>query len=225
MSTVITILTGGRPGLLDKTVSSLALWAPSFVESSRVVALVNGTDERATKILGDLGWVDEVLHHEGTKMLPIGKAISHLMDAVDLGAVDYLFHLEDDWRCQNAGWLSRAEWILRKHKTVGQVRLRKWVPRSTPGAVSRYHMVTKAVLKWDKARTPSFRYMRARAHYTFNPTLTRASVARRVFPCESEMHAARRFHATKCLVAQLLPGTFAHLGGGGRSMRVKTGSK
>lgn len=224
MSTVVTILTGGRPVLLRDTVASLASKAPGFVQSARVVALVNGRDERATKILTDLGWVDELIRHDGP-MLPIGAAISRLMAAARLADADYLFHLEDDWRCVNAGWLPKAEWILRRHARVGQVRLRKWLPQSTPGAVSRYHMVTRAVLKWEKARTPSFRYMTARAHYTFNPTLTRASAALRVYPCETEMHAARRFHSTRLLVAQLLPGSFAHIGGDGRSMRAKTGSK
>lgn len=90
-------------------------------------------------------------------------------------------------------------------------------------------MVTRSVLDWHKHRAtgggPAFRYMTARAHFTFNPTLTRAAAARRICPCESEMHAAKRFHATKLLVAQLLPGSFSHTGGDGRSMRAKTGSQ
>lgn len=104
MTTVVTILTGGRPALLQKTVTSLALRAPGLVESARVVALVNGHDERATKLLGGLGWVDRVVRHDAPAMLPIGAAFSKLMDAAALPTAKYLFHLEDDWLCLNAGW-------------------------------------------------------------------------------------------------------------------------
>jgi hypothetical protein len=224
---VITILTGGRPVLLADTVGSLAAKAPEFVESARVVALVNGKDDRAAKILGDLGWVDTILRHSGP-MLPIGAAISRLMGAAEIGDADTLFHLEDDWRCVNSGWLQKAEWILKRHPKVGQVRLRKWLPTSTPGAVSRYHMVTRKVLDWKKHRStspPPFRYMVDRAHFTFNPTLTRGRAVKRIYPCTSELDAASHYHATKLLAAQLLPGSFSHTGGDGRSMRAKTGSR
>lgn len=223
MNLLVTVLCGGRPKLLSRTLSSFASNAPEVAENARVVVLLNGDDPVSDRVLADCPWIDEVLRHcEGR--LPIGKAISKLMDEAQVGRAEHLLHLEDDWNCLRGGWWPHALEVLRREKKVGQVRLRRWFSSAHPQqSVSRYHMLTRRVLKWQERRGSKGRYAVARAHFTFNPTVVPTSVAGRVYPCRDEMDAAHKFNCTRLLAAQLLPGAFAHLGVGDLSLREKTG--
>lgn len=210
MTLVLTILTGGRPELLERTIASVERSAPAVVEQARVVALVNGDDEVSIATLRRRPWVDEIHEHRPFR-LGIGEAISRLMSLVPLQERGTLLHLEDDWECSPGGWYEVGLDLLQRHKDIGQVRLRRHASMSAVGqATSRYHMVTRQPLDWQPRGK---RCLVARAHYTFNPTLVRTEVARRIFPCDSEFHAAQKFHRTGLLAAQLLPGAFRHTGG------------
>lgn len=220
MTLHITILTGGRPSLLERTLVSLERAAPKVVEDACVVALVNGKDDVALAALRGRAWVDRVYEHRDYRK-GIGLAISMLMDLARLPSRGILLHLEDDWECSGGSWYDAGLEILHRHKDVGQVRLRRHVAASAVGgATSPYHMVTRRPLEW---RQRSRQCLVAAAHYTFNPTLVRTDVATRIFPCASEFHAAQKFMRTRLLAAQLVPGAFRHTGGN-NSLREKGGA-
>jgi hypothetical protein len=209
---VITILTGRRPTLLAKTLSTIECECRELLAKNRVIAMVNGGDEASVKIIEDATWIDERLVTQ-EPLLAIGPAVSRLWEAAELAKHQYLMHLEDDWGCSRS-WYEEARGILDADKEIGQVRLRRHVPQSAVGhAVMRYHMVTGRPLRWEKLRLGGVRYLRCRAHFTFNPALIRASLAATLVPCDSELDAAKKFDAHRLKVAQTLPGAFRHLGG------------
>lgn len=220
MTLVLTILTGGRPALLERTLASVERSVPKLVESARVVALVNGKDDVALAALRGRAWVDHVHEHREYRH-GIGAAISMLMDLARLPPSGILLHLEDDWECSPGTWYDAGLELLHRHRDIGQVRLRRHVERSCVGqATSSYHMVTRRPLDWQPRGRQC---LVARAHYTFNPTLVRTELAKRIFPCASEFHAAQKFMRTHLLAAQLLPGAFRHTGGA-NSLREKEGA-
>lgn len=224
MSLVVTILCGGRPQLLGRTLRSLDKNARSVVSDAKVIAFLNGDDAASAQILSAHPWIDQVVERRGEPRLPIGRAVSFLMEQARLDQHQHLLHLEDDWECLRAGWLTQALSVLRLEKKVGQVRLRKWLSNAHPEhAVSRYHMVTRAPIRWEQSRNTRLNFQLARAHFTFNPSIVPTAVACRLFPCESELDAATKFHRTRLVVAQLMPGAFRHLGVGALSLRERTG--
>jgi hypothetical protein len=79
-------------------------------------------------------------------------------------------------------------------------------------------MVTGRPLSWRflddyPGRWPDYRYS-PDAHYTLNPSLVRTEDLGLGFPARSERDAQERFwRARKRRVAQMMPGTFSHIGG------------
>lgn len=212
----VTLLTGGRPRLLRRSVEALRRLAPGLLAGGAVAVLVNGDDAESRGYVDALDFVDVRLDHAGG-FLPTGEAASRLVRAVlDHTPVDFVLHLEDDWVAESceAEWLGRAAALLDASPELGQVRL-----RHAGEPVLAHHMVTRRPIRWEPRGAAR---VTASAHFTFNPSLVRAAEARRVFACASEPEAQRRFLATGLGSAQLLPGVFRHIGESA-SLRRKLG--
>ena len=202
----ISLLTGGRPQLLKRTVEALARTLPQLLERARVTAFVNGDDAESGDFVAGLPFVDRVLRHPGRRM-PIGPAASRVIaQALKPGDARYLLHLEDDWEMstQDDTWLRRAVTILDGEPQIGQVRLRHRGER-----VRRRHMVTTQVIRWEER---AGYLLSESAHWTFNPSLIRASDAPTAWPAADEAAAQRAFLRSGLWTAQLTPGVFRHLG-------------
>jgi hypothetical protein len=221
---VITILTGGRPGLLRRTLDSIERHSAQVLAQAHVVTFVNGGDAPSLAMVRAKKWIDDVrVGQEGT-ILKIGPAVSALWKWAPLKDAKYLLHLEDDWECSGE-WMDPARTILEKDPQIGQVRLRRHVPKSAVGhAVMRYHMVTGRPLQWDSRHIGDVKYAVSRAHFTLNPALIRVPIAEGLLPCGSEVDAAIKFHSTGRIIAQWIPGAFGHIGGE-HSLREKVGKK
>lgn len=224
----VTILTGNRPKLLKRTTTTIATHARPLLEKARVILMINGADDLTVSVARKLDWVD-VVHirqrreEEADEIAPIGVAVSELMAMVPEEAT-HVLHLEDDWECTADGWYDRALWILRRHGEVGQVRLRRDVPRSVVSQrTSRFNMVNGKVIRWHEQRAPAgFQYRTGDAHFTFNPSLVRRSLLPMLYPCAGERDAASKFAMKRLGSAQLLPGAFRHIGDQ-ESLREKLG--
>jgi hypothetical protein len=207
----ISLLTGGRPDVLERTLTAFASRWPGQVAAAHVVALVNGPDRLSREVLDRVGWVDRILTYEGD-VLTIGIATSIVVAAVAGHAdVEHVLHLEDDWetRTVDADAFVRGAGFLRD-PGVGQVRLRH---RSQPCLAQ--HMISGRMIDWHQRVD----HRRAAAHFTFNPSLITRDMADRVFPAVDERDAQRRFLATGLDVVQLEPGVFAHIGEHSRPLR------
>jgi glycosyltransferase involved in cell wall biosynthesis len=211
----ISLLTGGRPDLLERTLTTLAARWPDQVRAAYVVALVNGPDPASRDLLGPAGWINRILTYEGD-VLTIGMATSIVTAAVTgHPEVEHLLHLEDDWETRTVDMeaLVRAASFLRD-PGVGQVRLR----HRTEPCLSK-HMISGRTIGWRQGDD----HRRGLAHFTFNPSLVSRDVADRVYPAVDERDAQRRFLATGLDVVQLEPGAFAHIGD--RSRRLQIGRR
>lgn len=202
--TVITVLTGRRPELLRKTLSSLEARAPLLVEQAQVVVLVNGADAPTLSVVEQFAWANKVVSTE--EFLPIGPAFSRLVRLAECvePTPKYFLHLEDDWQCcrEEPKWFDRAVHCIEQHG-VGQVRL-----RLAKAMTMRVNALTHQPIRWQKQGNRV--RVSSNAHFTFNPSLVSARVMRQIVPCASEFEAMERYGSKK--VAQLVPGSFFHIG-------------
>lgn len=204
---VVTILTGGRPGLLDGTLRALARTCQGLLDRAHVEVMLNGADKASLSILSGYP-VDAV--HPGP-WLDVGSATSRCAEWAARSGRRLWLHLEDDWTAQPDDpylrWLNSAAAILDSNPDVGQVRLRLASER----VLSR-HMHTRQPITWQ----PRDGWKHAPdAHLTFNPCLMRTADAKHGWPSTSERDAqARWWQSGPRGVAQLVPGVFAHAGEG-----------
>lgn len=199
---VVTVLTGGRPALLRRTLDALEAQAGPRLGRWAVIALANGGDPPTLAELGRRAWI-RVEDRPGP-IRPIGSALSELVGLATASGRRFALHLEDDWACglPPSGWLDPAAHAL-SDPNVGQVRLR--LEREKVLAV---HMATGRRIRWTQAAD----HKRGNAHYTFNPTLVRTEDLSKIFPCSGEREAQAKFLALGLEVVQLIPGAFRHLG-------------
>lgn len=223
---VITILTGGRPEHLERTVKRAhVLWSECFL-NAHVVAYVNQRDPNSEALLDTYHVAHTTL---GGALTSIGYGVQTLArQALAVPGARWWLHLEDDWSLtQDRAWIAssvrEAAGILDEHPAVHQVRLRRAMEPCLP-----QHMVTGETLEWALVQN---RYATARAHWTFNPSLVRLGEGRGhhpahvlAHPIEGEVDAQKKIHRAfpRLRVAQVLPGIFAH-GGEDHSLRVEGG--
>ena len=213
----ITILTGARPDLLDRTLSSILSFEEGLLETAWICVLHNGSDDPTDLVLEHrLKRIDRF--RRTRDLLPIGPATSILAEEAEGSGRRFWLHLEDDWMAtgDHPGWLEIARALLRDDDEIAQVRLR----RSSEKVLTR-HMVTRRPISW---REEGPFWISPDAHYTNNPSLIRAEEASLAWPAGGEKEAQRLWHAAgRKVTAQLDPGVFIHLGDD-RSLRKETGS-
>lgn len=201
----VAILTGHRPGLLQRTLESLPTW---LWDDARFVVFHNGVDIETRKELEDWDF-DVLIKGRNGSPLPIGPAASILLRHAAVVDTLYTLYLEDDWvfepgSSNGTDWLINGLRVLADDPKVGIVRLRQVVEPVQP-----HNMVTGEVIHW---RTPGNGYRLSRnAHYTCNPTLMRTVDL--PWPAAGENDAQRKFEASNLWTAQLVPGVFRHIGG------------
>jgi hypothetical protein len=212
MSLIVTVLTGRRPHLLERTLKAAETHIGDVLAESRKYLLINGGDEatravvRQDRIWGGLWAVED-------QWRSIGAAISGLAWVAGAIDADYWLHLEDDWECLSSpeGWLEESIALLDSGK-VDQIRL-----RDASEKVLTKHMVTGKPIRW----TQEGHFDIGEAHLTFNPFLMRTTDIKDAFPCTGERDAQRKWLAAgHKIVAQHHPGLFRHIGGG-ESLRGK----
>jgi hypothetical protein len=207
MTLAIAVLTGLRPQLLDTTLASFVRHHADVWTSAAKIVHHNTGDQETAEILDRYRWdvrrtVDE--------LLPIGQASQSLGDAVRQIDASYVLRLEDDWEAHPGGWVDDAMQLLER---VDQVRLWK-------GKTSRRCLVCRRPVSWY----PSDGHIVAKhAHYTHTPSLMKVDTFLGLFPYEDEREAMRKFHGRP--VAVHVPGVFAHLGEGGRSLKRNGGRR
>ncbi|MCP3944653.1 MAG: glycosyltransferase [Desulfobacteraceae bacterium] len=212
----ITLLTGGRPDLLKRTVDSLQDSWGQLLKLSKVCVLINGKDSESSAYVRSLPFVDRILENT-REVLSIGTATSMLMEEITrFNDIDTILHLEDDWGFTSSDpeWLFRGLNILKHHPGVGQIRLRHCDEKVLP-----YHMITRKPIVWQQQC--GFRVAKS-AHFTFNPFLMRVVDLPEIFPCASEEEAQKKFLITGMATVQLVKGVFCHLGDQ-NSLRSKLG--
>ena len=197
----VAVLTGHRPDLLARTLSSLPSW---LLTSANVVVLHDGADDATTQVLdGYRDRIDRLItrKHPRLKMHTIGDNWSALAECAE---TEFFLMLEDDWEYVGLAseWLSNARNALREG--VGQVRL-----RSVSEPVLDRHMVDRRPISWS----PTPHGWIADAHFTTNPSLVRSSDLPSLWPADGERHMQQRaVNAGLVCVVQANPGAWMHIG-------------
>lgn len=236
MNLAVTLLTGRRPALLERTLTSLKLHQSAMLEDALVIALHNGGDPETALVLNrhrDL--INLVIE---SPFLGIGAATSFLFQhALEL-ETKYLLHLEDDWEASS----TEPEWVgvedvehTERHAELRRRATRSWYEqavelleqgvfqvrlRHRSEKVLDRHMVTNRPLRW---RNEGGHRVTDDAHYTLNPSLINSKDLRVGWPATSERDAQRKFwNAGRRRVAQV-EGVWRHIGGED-SLRKRVGS-
>jgi predicted O-methyltransferase YrrM len=222
---VITLLTGGRPVQLAETLAGLYELRDHPDVSIEVVlnGAVDGGASRAFLVDQlDEGYLGV---HDTDRPLKIGEGVVKCAQIARDSGAEYWLHLEDDWTLDTADpwWLHRAIGVLVARPGISQVRLRHIGEQTLP-----HHMLTKRRIQWRADEQVGALYA-TEAHWTFNPSLVRtADVAPLFIRAElaGERHAQQLTHDDGLRgIAQLYPGAFRHIGGGGRSLADRTGGR
>lgn len=199
----VTLLAGGRPDALCKTLANLGFGTgPSGLSHGGSLAFVHRPDLQSQDQLERCPWVDKVEAHVGSP-LPIGPSTSLLAAAAVASGKPVWLHIEDDWTCaRSERWLADA--LAALHGSgVAQLRLRD----RKDGASAR-NALSHGKIRWKSS--PGNYAVADNAHYTFNPALTLTSVAKVVFPARSELNAMENYASAPRRTGQLVPGVFYH---------------
>lgn len=208
MSLLVTCLTGKRPHLLDRTLSSVEAHQPVLADAYWLVCHNGGDDPTWDVLRKHRDLLNQVV--VTPHFMPVGQAASFLFYQVEWAKQIYVLHLEDDWEAEPGDWLIEAGKLLQKG--MFQVRLRHHEEQVLPR-----HMVTNRRLKWEDH---GWCRVTTDAHYTLNPSLMFRDDLRLGFPSSSERDAQRKFwEADRRQVAQLVPGVWRHIGEGAESLR------
>lgn len=213
---VIAVLTGRRPGLLDRTLTAMETRQAVVWQRADRVVVHNGADAETAEVLDRRRWTIRGAVGGRDRLEGIGAASTVLADAAAMTGATYVLRLEDDWEAGEVDplqWWPQAVDLLERQR-VGQVRL-----RAVDEPVLDRCMVCRSPLRW--ARVPDG--WQAHGHFTYNPSLMLVDTLGRSLPHRSEADAQRRLHHIE--VAQHDPGVFRHLGGGDLSLRTGGGSE
>ena len=137
---------------------------------------------------------------------------------------DLVMHLQDDWlsteplthyfekdpfgRYENSYGIFD---FFEKFPNAGYIRLRS----NVWSKVSNEHRITKRPIKWKYWGTkyPKIgRIITSNAHFTFNPTIIKASVMKNLLPVDEELDAMIKYHDMGLVTAQLRANCFMHIG-------------
>lgn len=205
MDLTVAVLTGQRPALLDRTLTSFLTHHRDIWDQAAKVVVHNTADPDSAQILDRYDWDRRVDHHG--PLLPIGQATALLDDEIRHTGSRYTLRLEDDWEAHPVDWWDDAVALLGE---VGQVRLRR-----ADETVSSRCLVCRKQTRW--AGRP---HRVGHTHYTYNPSLILTDLHLSIAGHANERDAMRRFHPRD--VAQHQPGVFSHIGD--HSLRTTEGA-
>jgi hypothetical protein len=218
------VLTYQRSDYLNKTLESFfKINYESLHIFKPIVVMVQGMDLVTSSVLGKYGsYIDRVINLKSNHGCAWGYTLlnQELMEE----ETDLVMHLQDDWLSTEPliNYLDEDRFsgyknnkgvfqLFEERKDVGYVRLRS----ATWSKVSVINRISRKKIKWNKWATKYNKYSRlviGNAHYTFNPTIIRTSVLRRLLPVTKEQHAMEKYHKMKLLAAQLRGNCFMHIG-------------
>lgn len=192
----VAVLTGLRPGLLERTLDSFVAHHQALWSSARRVVVHNTGDPATAKVLDRYRW-----HERETtdRLLPIGEATA-LLNSLCEG--DITLRLEDDWQAHP------VPIPLDLLDDADQVRLRR-----TSDAVAPRCAVCRRRTAWERLDGG---HLVGHTHWTYNPTLTRTAA----LVAGPERDAMRATHPAT--VVQHVPGVFSHIGD--ESLRANGGA-
>lgn len=118
----------------------------------------------------------------------------------------YIIHIQDDFITRTPLYLYLDELItcLENHPDMGFVRL-----RSIKDRVNDYNIISRRKIR---SRRVSPNIIKHNGHFTFNPTITRTEVIRRLIPSTKERDIMKKYQMLGLNSGQLLADSLVHIG-------------
>lgn len=224
MKIPIGILTYQRPEYFRATLESFVNLNYQCLDQFIFVLLVQGVDNETAKIAHEFYELfDKMIIRDDNKGCAWGYSkVSELCLAYDEPLV---MHLQDDWLSTEpmTAYLDGIKAAFDAHENVGIMRL-----RSNKEKVCDRSRITSDIIKYRSA-FPHEKYCNVltaqHQHYTFNPTIIRASVLKKLLPFTKEHDAMKRYHELNLAGSQLRANCFRHIGNNRATSNVKGGKE
>lgn len=224
MNIPLGIITYQRPEYLKRTLESFfKVNYESLYIFKPVVVLIQGFDEETANVVTKFNsHIDRIIALRSNNGCAWGYTLLN-RELLEEGS-DLIMHLQDDWLSTEpiTNYLGEDRFsgyennkgifdLFEERKDVGYVRLRS----SIWSKVSNRNRITGEYIKWSMWATKFKKYSRiliGPAHYTFNPTIIRTSVLRKILPVTEEHDAMEKYHKLKLLTAHVRGNCFMHIG-------------
>ena len=218
------VITYQRPDYLNRTLTSFFNVNYDCLEEFKpIIVLVQGMDGSTMNVLDHFKeHIDRVISLKSNHGCAWGYTLLN-RELLEEGT-DLVMHLQDDWLSTEplthylyedrfSGYKNNKGifQLFEERQDVGYIRLRSLVWSK----VSIVNRITKDRIKWKRMDTKFNKYCRivvGNAHFTFNPTIIRTSVLRRLLPVTGERDAMEKYHKMKLLAAQVRGNCFMHIG-------------
>jgi len=218
------IITYQRPDYLGRTLTSFFNVNYDCLEEFRpVVVLVQGMDDATMRVLDRFKErIDRIISLKSNHGCAWGYSLLN-QELLEEGT-DLVMHLQDDWLSTEpiTHYLYEDDFsgyknnkgifqLFEEREDVGYARLRS----ATWSKVSIVNRISKKTIKWKKWDTKFNKYCRiviGNAHFTFNPTIIRTSVLKRMLPVTEEHDAMEKYHKLGLLAGQVRGNCFMHIG-------------
>lgn len=208
MKVPVGILTYKRAGYLDRTLSSFRELNAAGLDHFVFILLVQGGyDDRTEEVvLKHSAMLHDVIRTEENRGCAAGYNIV-MSEALKLG-FPYVMHLQDDWESKEPLVDHIADLIgfLGGREDVGYVRLRTNLEH-----FSHWNRISK---KWIFYRRDDLfnKVWVGNAHFTLNPSITKARVIKQLVPIVHEYNSMAKYHQLGLLAGQLDSRCFFHIG-------------
>ena len=202
----VLIVTYKRPTLLKKTLESFLKLNRGKLDRFLIEVLVQGDgDEDTLKIIDKY---DKRFHDVICTGVNLGCAggYSVLIEEALKKDFPYFIYLQDDFLSNEAlsNYLDEIIELLENNSDIGCIRL-----RSIKDRVNAYNIVSRKKIRYERMVG---NVAIGNAHFTFNPTLARSSVIKKIVPTTSERDAMEKYQAMGLKTGQLVAECFSHIG-------------
>ena len=202
----ITILTYKRYSFFKKTLESFIKLNKAHLKQFLIIILVQGDkDEDIEKVINKYkNQIYNVIRPGVNLGCAMGYSIL-MKEALKLN-LPYIIHLEDDFLSNESlsNYLHELIRLMEERNDVGCVRL-----RSLKDNVNDYNVISKNKIKYKEVIG---NIAIGNAHFTFNPTIVKSSVIKKIIPTTSEKNAMQKYQKMGLKTGQLLAECFSHIG-------------
>jgi hypothetical protein len=202
----ITMVTYRRPWYFEKTLASFIEMNRPFIERLPIIVLVQDKDDAATKKIVDQysSYIDNVIYSEIN--LGCAKGYNLLMVEAMKWMQPFIIHIQDDFISTEpvSKYMSDLITVMDENENLGCIRL-----RSVRDRVNDYNVISRRKIGYRKSNA----WVRVgNGHFTFNPTISKSWVIRKIVPSLSEKDAQKKYQRLGLHTGQLWAQCFTHIG-------------
>jgi len=203
----VTIITYKRPWYFEKTLESFIEMNRSYLAHLLLIVLVQGDKDEATeKIISKFKRQINNVIYSGENLGCAGGYNLLMTESLKL-KLPYIVHLQDDFLSNEplSEYIPELIEMMETNYQLGYIRL-----RSIKDKVNDYNVISRRKIKYAKKMKNT---LIGNGHFTFNPTIAKSSVIKKLIPTTSEKDAQQKYQLLALKAGQLDAFCFSHIGG------------